>query len=368
MSSLIGFRARSPRARSLLALPVLGLVVGLLAACGGGSASAPGAIVFADGDPVLQVDTAPYTSVPQTMKYWADQGLNVQVQPTRGSPESIQLLSSGRANIALVGTTALYQGLKTDPSLRLVWAQKANIWRIGSSDANKKSVAELKGATIGVQSLSSGSYLFGRAALAAAGLDPDKDVTWLPVGVAAQAAAALDSGQVTAYASYDGPLDVASNLAKKPLTKLDTPLDQVFGTLAIATTQSYLESNRDDVVKFVRGFNKGALFSTANPEAAMRIHWAVHPDQKPQGDEAEVIGATMPRVQSRFGQLLETGPGQQLGEIDMAELQSSIDFMAEHKLIDQAVDASQILVGDIAPAADDFDHAAVQNQAQQWKP
>lgn len=364
MSSLFG---RSRCTRLLLSLPVLGLVVGLLAACGGGTSSAPGAIVFADGDPVLQVDTAPYTSVPQTMRFWSDQGLDVQVQPTAGSPESIQLLTSGRANIALVGTSALYQGLKTDPSLRLVWAQKANIWRIGSNDPNVKSVSDLKGATLGVQTLSSGSYLFGRAAVAAAGLDPDKDVTWLPVGVGAQAAAALDSGQISAYASYDGPLDVTSNLAKTSLTKLETPLDQVYGTLAIATTESYLESNREDVIKFVRGFNKGAVFSAANLEAAMRIHWLAHPDQKPQGDEAGAVAATTPRVQSRFGQLVETGEGQKTGQIASGELQSSIDFMAQHKLIDQAADASQILVEDVAPAADDFDHAPVQTQAKQWR-
>lgn len=369
MSRFASSRTLSPdplRPSPFLALVVA--VLALLAGCGsstsGTGAEGQSSLVFADGDPVLQVDTASFTSVPATMNYWSGRGLDVEVQPTKASAESIQLLSGGRADVALVGTTAFYQALKVDPSLRLLWFQKANIWRIGVPEGSpRRDLADLRGATIGVSALGTSGYLIARAAVQAAGLDPEKDVTWLPVGVAAQAAAALDSGQVDAYASYDGPFDIVGGVAAKPLTALPTALDRVHGTLAIATTQKTLDARRDDLVKFVQGFNEGAVFTATNPPAAMELHWRVHPDQRPPGDPAAAVEATLPSVSARYSHLADGADDGRLGQIDVADLQFGVDFLQRHGLIDEAVDAGALWDRGVTDSANAIDVASIRSQA-----
>ena len=60
-------------------------------------------------------------------------------------------------------------------------------------------------------SLASGSAPYARAYVKAAGLDPAKDVELLPVGVGAQAAAALNGGKVDVLALYTQAYAVIEN-------------------------------------------------------------------------------------------------------------------------------------------------------------
>jgi len=63
---------------------------------------------------------------------------------------------------------------------------------------------DLKGKAIGVGSLASSAVGYMKALVAEAGLDPNKDVTFLPVGMGAQAAMALKMGKVDLISLVDG--------------------------------------------------------------------------------------------------------------------------------------------------------------------
>ena len=70
----------------------------------------------------------------------------------------------------------------------------------------------LKGKRIGVFSMTSMRTFDGKAMVKAAGLDPDKDVSWVPVGIGAQAATALSRGDVDALTLWDSTYTDIENL------------------------------------------------------------------------------------------------------------------------------------------------------------
>lgn len=363
-----GLRAASVLAT--VAIAALGL-----AACGsskssGDTTSKNESITFATGAPVLLDSTAPYGSVPTAMDYWKDQGLTVKIQPTAGATASAQLLTAGKADIIAGGTSSLYQAAAADPNIRIVSLQAKNFWQIAVPEGSKiKSIKDLKGKTIGTQSLSSASYLFGRAAVQASGLDPDSDVKWLVIGVGSQAAAAIKDGTVAAYASYDGPTGVVSGVLGKKLINLPTPLDKVSGLSGYATTEQFLKKHSSAITKFLLGTYKGYIFSTTNPGAAEQIQWAEYPEQKPKGMSTEdAIKSVLPNVESRFEGGAEPGPSGLIGDVPMKDVQASIDFMVKYGVLKESLDAKKVVDLSLNKDANKFDSAEVKKQAKNWKP
>ncbi|WP_166741709.1 ABC transporter substrate-binding protein [Cumulibacter soli] len=346
-------------------------LISALAACGSSEdESGDGSsVTFAVGAPVLIDSTAPYTTVPVTQGYWEDEGMSVEVEPTQGATASMQLLMAGKADISNGGTSSMYQAAIANPDLRIVSLQPKNVWQISvPADSDITEIADLKGKKLGVQSLSSASYLFGRAALAASGVDPDKDVEWIPTGVGSQAAQALNDGTVVAYATYTGPNAVVASVMGEELVDLPTPLDEIPGLSGIATTKDFLADNRDAVVEFLQGYYKGAVFAATNPSAALQIHWAENPEQKPDGDLQEALDATVPTVEERFEGAVETDDSGVIGDVSIEEVQKSIDFMYEYGIIDEQLKAEDIV--DLSPSVDAnaFDVDAIKQEATDWKP
>ena len=362
----------SPRRKTVAVASLLGACALILSACGSGAdaAGADGKITFGVGAPVLIDSTAPYGSVPLELDYWKDEGLDVDIQPTQGATASMQLLLAGKADIVNGGSSAFFQAAAKSPELRVISLQTKNIWQIvvpkGSATG---SIESLKGKTIGVQSFSSASYLFGRAAVEASGLDADKDVKWLSVGVGNQAAAAFKGGEIDAYATYDGPSGVVGSALGEELVNLPTPLDDIPGLLGIATTEKFLKEHRDLVVKFLIGLNKGAVFSGANPAAALQIQWKAHPEQKPKGKSTqEAIDATLPSVASRFALGDEPGASGEFGDVPADQVQSSIDFMAKYGILAKTLDGSKIVDLSLSADSSKFDVDSIVGQAKNWKP
>jgi NitT/TauT family transport system substrate-binding protein len=360
-------KSRSARARAL------GMLVAA-AACALGlarhaSAASP-EITFAIGAPVLIDSTAPYASVPEALNYWKAQGLKINLQPTQGATASMQLLLAGRADITNGGSSSFYEAAAKSPEIRVISLQAKNIWQLSVPAGSPiKSIPELKGKTIGAQSFSSASYLFGRAAVAASGLNPDTDVHWLPVGVGSQAAQAFRSGTIAAYATYDGPNGVIGTVLGTKLLNLPTPLDQVPGLGGYATTEKFLREHGDLVVKFLKGIYEGAVFSATNPGAALQIQWKEYPEQKPRDMSTEqAIKATLPNVESRYASGAEPGPNGLLGDLPMTDVQKSIDFMAKYGVLKHPLEASKVADMSANEEANKFDKAAIETQAKNWKP
>jgi len=101
-----------------------------------------------------------------------------------------------------------------------------------------KSIGALKGARIGIQQFGGGDHYSAREILAGAGIDPDKDVTFLQIGagptrLAALMAQAIDASPLTeietmrAQALNYSVLKFAGDVMEMPLTGISTSLAKI---------------------------------------------------------------------------------------------------------------------------------------------
>lgn len=139
--------------------------------------------------------------------------LDVTIRYSRGSPDNIRLLTSGRADFVLAASDAVaaYRDEQQPGAGRLRACARLYddyIHLVVRKDSPVRSVRDLKGLRIGVGADESGVQLISRRLLAAARLDFDKDVTPVRVGLD-RAPAMLESGELDAF-FWSGGLPTAT--------------------------------------------------------------------------------------------------------------------------------------------------------------
>jgi NitT/TauT family transport system substrate-binding protein len=274
-------------------------------------------------------------------------------------------VSTGTAELAVSGLASAYQVAAQTPELVIIAVTPNNIYHLTAPTGSSiKSAADLRGKTVGVQSLSTSAYLYVRAAALSVGLDPDKDITWLPIGNGAQAAEAINSGQVDAYATYDGQLQVVSDLTKNKLEVVDTPLEDLNGSGAWVTNRTFLEENRDVVVSLMQGVAKAAQWTNEDPEAVIKHFWEVNPDAKPKDlPEEEALATTIAGASPIWRGLMGIGPDGTYGIPADADLEASIEFHQEGKLFEGELD-EEAFDFSVMEEANQYDKAAVEEEAR----
>ncbi|HXJ80651.1 MAG TPA: ABC transporter substrate-binding protein, partial [Candidatus Methylomirabilis sp.] len=162
-------------------------------------------VVFAITTKDISVGHAAHSSLPQALGYWKDEGLDVTVTSVEGSAAGLQQLGSGNIQIVSIGPEEIVIGREKGVKIKGFYVQaRETIYRIVvPADSPLQTVAQLKGKTVGVPSLASGSVPFAKALVASVGVDPDKDMKLLAVGVGAPGRLALSQKQVDALALWD---------------------------------------------------------------------------------------------------------------------------------------------------------------------
>jgi NitT/TauT family transport system substrate-binding protein len=355
------------RTRTALALALTALVAVAATACGSDSGTAKGSddkLVLADGAQTLSAFNAPYSAW-AVDHIWKKDGLNVQVEFTQGGTQSAQLVASGKADVSVVGLSSALSVAAQSPDLKIIAITGGNIWHLAvPTDSSIQSIDDLKGKTIGVQALNTGMYLYNRAALKLAGLDPDKDVTWLPIGTGAQAADAINSGKVDAFATYDGPFEVVSGLTKGGLRLLPSPLDELDGSGAWIANAKVLQERRADIVKFMQGMSKTAILAQTDPQAIIDYLWKVSPETKPRDvSDDEAMTDTLSLVKAYWSKLANMGPEGSYGVLSDDAVAKAVAFHEDSGIVEGKIDIAKTFDLSVAEDADKYDHAAVTAEA-----
>ncbi len=132
-----------------------------------------------------------------------------------------------------------------------------------------KTVADLKGKTIGIPTMGSPPFLFASRAIAAAGMDPRKDVTWKVVAPEVMGLA-LDNGQIDAVADSE-PLGSILSATKNVHTVVDQAVDAPYRDeycCATVVSGKFLARDPSGAARMTRALLKGALWVEKNPTAA----------------------------------------------------------------------------------------------------
>jgi NitT/TauT family transport system substrate-binding protein len=328
-------------------------------------------VIFAVTTKDISVGHAAHSSLPNALGYWKAEGLDVEVTSVEGSAAGMQQIGSGNIQIVSVGPEEVIIGREKGVKIKGFYVQaRTTIFRVVvPADSPVKTVAELRGKTVGVPSLASGSVPFVKALVASVGVDPAKDVKLLAVGVGAPGALALQQKKVDALAVWD---TLQASLENRGLAfrRLDLPMVQDMIGQTLATSDGYLAENPDVLVGFARGISKAILFGLTNPEAAVRVHWKLYPQTKPQsGDEAKLLKEAMHVFNARFElQRVDHRPDKRYGAVTPAQWQTLTKIYKEQKIVQGTVGPADLYTDKLVDAINKFDQPAVIRQAKEYKP
>jgi NitT/TauT family transport system substrate-binding protein len=309
-------------------------------------------------------------AVAQKMGWFDAGGFRVEPFPLPGSKDCIAAVADGTLSYALASIEPLAILGPKDAGLKVFYtAYQGNIYGLSvPADSAIRGVADLRGKRIGVASMASGGVIVARALAAGAGLDPDHDITFVPTGEGAQAAAMVASGAVDALSLYDVQDALVQNAGVK-LRMLDNAPIAHFPSNGFVAADDTIAARHDEAVALARGYAMGTVFTLANPQAAIRIMHALWPQTVPDGmDAATALRDDLVTLQARFPNWqLQAGGVSQWGESSMTNYAAYVDFLVRNGVLRQPVAADDLATNALIPAINDFDAAAVIAQAKAYK-
>lgn len=298
------------------------------------AANAQQKLTFAVTTTAISVGHASHSSIPVAAGFWKQEGLDVEVLGLGGATEGVQQVASGQVRFATVGPEAMLAGrAKGVPVIAIYTYARRPIYRIVAlADSGIKKPEDLKSKTIGVPNMATGSVPFTRAVLKTAGINPDSEVKWLAVGLGGPAANALRQKDIQAWGSWDTAVAALENGGFK-FNYIDPPwMDDVPGQILIASEET-IKKYPDQAIKVARGIAKSTIFGLNNPEGAIRKHWELYPQTKPQSPDMEKAMADAKRIFfSRFD-LLRKPQGVKWGENVDSQWNRLISMSIEEGLV-----------------------------------
>jgi ABC-type nitrate/sulfonate/bicarbonate transport system substrate-binding protein len=133
-----------------------------------------------------------------------------------------------------------------------------------------KSVADLKGKTVGVTRFGSSTDFALRYLVQKNGFNPDKDLNILQLGGMPELAAALSKRLIVA-APLSAPTHIRARAAgAQPLLDM-AKAGVYFPHTAVITRRAYLKTNRDTALNFFRGYCEGLQRFTQDKTAAKKV-------------------------------------------------------------------------------------------------
>jgi NitT/TauT family transport system substrate-binding protein len=311
---------------------------------------------------VVEVDQAALF-LGNPLGFFEQEGVAVEFGSAPGSAATLQLIASGQVDMGHLGMDVLILGKAKNPELPVTAVYlhyRGNIYEIVvPEDSPVKSVADLAGRNIGVANLASGAIPSLRATLAEAGLNPDTSVGLIPVGIGAQALAALRTNRVQALALFR-----AQHAAIEALGTKFRYFTRKAPSTVIAVNSKFLRDRPDAAAAVLRGVVAGSAFAQANPAATVREHWKLF--SKPQGLSEEEAMRRSVHVLARSAELWKQRGDTSVrwGEMSAQDWQAMQTFLVSQKLLERPVPVESLFTTALIDAANAIDLRPVLRKAE----
>ncbi|MDY6995438.1 MAG: ABC transporter substrate-binding protein [Actinomycetota bacterium] len=308
--------------------------------------------------------------VAENQGYFADQGLDLTIEEADGSGFVTQQLISGGVDYGFAGAASAVVAAERDPNLRIMMCYPAsNIFIIVTPEGSDvSSIADLQGRTLGITEAGGGEEPIVNAALAEAGLEPNTDVTLLPIGGAGpQSLTALQDGTVDAYATSFADLATFTAAGNTFTDITPESLDVIPGDCMV-TTKDVLDdpARRETAVGIARAFTMGAAFTEANPEGALDIVCSAVPEECTDMNYAQVYFDEVVRYSGGYQ------PDMLYGVVSADGWDTTVDVLAGSGVIEGTVDPGTVATGsdvtEVQTEYSEIDLPAVNEDAQQYAP
>ena len=305
----------------------------------------------------------------EQLGWYEDVGIEVQVGRSQGAADSTQRLIAGLIDIGMPPPSMFVYAVADGQDTGLVSVY--NFRRHGQyhiavePDSDIETLEDLRGQPVGVPSLGDEGVVFMEAIARELGWD-DEELNLIAVGPAGEATTALSQGNVVALSHPGGQYDLVEAQGVE-LRYLPQPefADSVFAN-HLMIREDYARENHDMLADFLRVVTKGLVFFTENPEAAVRIHYDLHPDTVPAGlsiDEA--VANTVESLGFSYDTLLFDDKECQLwGCNELEEWVAYIEFLGLTS--DDVGDIEALFTNEYIEYANDFDEDEIRQMARDF--
>lgn len=232
------------------------------------------ATVFAQERVKLRVSSATKTLgygplwVASKMGFFAQQGLDVELVVIRGSEVAIQALAGGSLEIAGSAADAPIAAVERGLDLVIVGGIINGLTQSIMAAKKFKTYEDLRGATFGAISLTSGVTFALRYVLKSKGLEYPRDYKLLVIGGSPQTYAALTTGQIDA-AALSLPLNYAAE--ELGFNEIGRFIDIIpnYELASLSLKRSWAEKNRPVMVRFMKAMALTMRWLHQNKEPAV---------------------------------------------------------------------------------------------------
>lgn len=314
--------------------------------------------------PVRSIDEAysPFV-VAKEKGYFAAEGYDVTLVAVGGSNEAAIQVSAGNGEVGAASPGEALVGIQSGKlDIRYFYdLYYSNIWSISVlPDSPIKTLADLKGKKLGVQSMGSAGTTFGRAFVQAAGLEPDRDISFLPIGIGAQAVTSVKQKLVDGVVYWDAAL-AKFKFSGLDLRSLPVPEDlRTLPDVSLLARQETLAKNPKMLIGVARAIAKGYDYSMANPEAAVLLTWKTYPETKSKNpDAAAALKEGVTVNQARLAIWNSPEIGDKHGVLVAADWDRLIKFFVDQKVLPAAVPVDRVISNQFIDQINDYDRLAI---------
>src|SRR5258706_1024455 len=195
-------------------------------------------------------------------------GFDVESIQVGSSATVVQSLIAGEVSFAHVGAVPVVAAVASGIDLKIiaVFMNRFNYVMVTLPELQKP--LDLKGKTLAISRFGSGDEFATREALRRWGLDPDRDVRVLQVGLTVARMAALQGQHVQARLLSRPQSVEVQRLGLNVMADL-SDLDVEYAHYTLATRGGLIAENRPLVERFMKAYVEGIKFHRSHPEAVI---------------------------------------------------------------------------------------------------
>lgn len=214
----------------------------------------------------------------QSLGIFKKYGIEASFVKGANGPSMLAAVVGGSADITHVGVSLYFPTIEKGADFKFLMAnydidytlvgQKNVAWP-NAGKPYPAVIRDLKGKTLGLASRGGATEVMARKMLKDAGMDPDKDVTFIAVGVGPSAAAAFSNKQVDAMVAFPPSDSIIGGANFVRLVDVDTTHQKVYGPnylfTVFAANSDFVTKRRAVATNFCRAM-KEAIAYAQNPK------------------------------------------------------------------------------------------------------
>ena len=309
---------------------------------------------------------SPYTTIPQELGYFEEEGLDVEVLGFAGGGETIQAVDAGQIDLGIPPATPLFAASSEGSDVMAFYTQITRNYLNPevAEDSDIEEILDLEGATVGPQSLDSGNVPLIRAMVALEGGDPDS-VEFVATGTPSEALNFLQAGEIDVLALWDAAYADIENQGQSLRQISNEQFRELGFHQGLVALEERIDTDRDLMVGMGRAISKGMVFADENPEAAIELYWENEPEAAPPPDVDDDEAMTM-AMDSLLARAENTEPiDGTWGLATDEQVQEHLDLVVEFDELNE-LSLDDVWTADLLEEINDFDEEAIREEARNF--